>query len=87
MTRYRITVSSHNRDQMLDLMRKHKIQIFDHGIRRSDKEGYIVDALIEDQNIAVLKAKGYKIERYEDVDQEGKARQHEVGQGNRYIKP
>jgi hypothetical protein len=85
MSRYRITISSRNRDMMLDLVRRHKIQVFDHGIRRSREEDYVVDALVEEQDILALETKGYKVRRNENVDEAGKARQREVGQGNRYI--
>jgi hypothetical protein len=32
----------------------------------------------------MLEANGYQIERHEDVDEASKARQQEVGRGNRY---
>lgn len=31
MPRYRITITSKDREAMLDLVRKYKIQVFDHG--------------------------------------------------------
>jgi len=85
MSRYRITISSRDRDMMLDLVRRHKIQVFDHGIRRSREEDYVVDALVEEQDILALETKGYNVRRNENVDEAGKARQREVGRGNRYI--
>ncbi len=48
MTRYHVTISSPNRDMMLDLVRKHKIQVFDHGVKKTTQEGYNVDALVKD---------------------------------------
>jgi hypothetical protein len=87
MPRYRITITGKDREAMLDLVRKHKIQVFDHGIRHSEAEGYIVGALAEPADIQRLKTAGYHVQRHEDVDQQGKARQKEVGQGDRYKQP
>jgi carboxypeptidase T len=72
---------------MADLVRKYKIQVFDHGIRYSNETGYIVDAIAEPNDIQLLEAAGYQIERHADVDKVGKARQKEVGKGNRYKQP
>jgi hypothetical protein len=69
---------------MADLIRKYKIQVFDHGIRYNEGSGYIVGAFAEPNEIQSLKAAGYHIERHEDVDKVGKIRQKEVGKGNRY---
>jgi hypothetical protein len=87
MPRYRITITGKDRATMLDLVRKHKIQVFDHGIRYTDSEGYSVGALAEPADIQALEKAGYKIQRHEDVDVQGKARQQEVGQGDRYKQP
>jgi murein tripeptide amidase MpaA len=86
MTRYHVTISSDDRELMLDLVRKLKVQVFDHGVRQTPEEGYIVHALVEDQDISALAAKGYKISRNYDVDNVGILRQAEVGKMNRYIK-
>jgi hypothetical protein len=40
----------------------------------------------EPDQIQLLEDNGYHIERHEDVDEIGKARQAEVGKGNRYKK-
>jgi hypothetical protein len=87
MPRYRITITGKDREAMLDLVRKHKIQVFDHGNRYSDSEGYSVDALAEPSDIQTLENAGYQIQRHEDVDEQGKARQQEVGEGDRYKQP
>jgi hypothetical protein len=87
MPRYRITITSKDREAMLDLVRKHKIQIFDHGIRQSESEGYIVGAIAEPADIQKLENAGYHVQRHEDVDEQGKARQQEVGRGDRYKQP
>jgi hypothetical protein len=84
MPRYRITITSKNREAMLDLVRKHKVQVFDHGIQYSDASGYRVGAVVGPTDIKKLKQRGYHVEQHEDVDKLGKIRQKEVGRGDRY---
>jgi hypothetical protein len=84
MPRYRVTISGSSRDAMLALVREHKINVFDHGIRKGDMTGYLVDAIAEPAAIQKLEAAGYQVQMHEDVDEAGKERQGEVGQGNRY---
>ncbi len=84
MPRYRITITSKDREAMLDLVRKHKIQVFDHGNRYSESVGFSVDAVAEPADIQKLENAGYHVERHEDVDELGKTRQQEVGRGDRY---
>lgn len=86
MTRYLVTISSHDRDLMLDLVRKFKVQVFDHGVRQTPEEGYIVHAVAEDQSINELATKGYKITRNYDIDSAGKLRQAEVARTSKYLK-
>jgi len=69
---------------MLDLVRIHKVQVFDHGSRYSETAGYSVDAVAETTDIQKLKNAGYHVQQHEDVDKTGKARQREVGRGDRY---
>jgi hypothetical protein len=86
MSRYRITISAQSKEAVADLIRKHRINVFDHG-RQSLKGGpYLVDALADDAQISMLEAQGYKVERHEDVDEAGKLRQQEIGRGNRYLR-
>jgi hypothetical protein len=87
MPRYRITITSKDREAMLDLVRKHKVQVFDHGIRHTESAGYSVDAIAEPADIQKLESLGYQVRRHEDVDKHGKARQQEVGRGDRYKQP
>ncbi len=84
MSRYRITISGQGREASADLVLKYRVEIFDHGIRRLEKDAFAVDALADDVQIRLLQAHGYKVERHEDVDEAGKLRQEEVGKGNRY---
>jgi hypothetical protein len=87
MPRYRITITSRDREAMLDLVRKHKIQILDHSAGSSESAGYSVDAIAEPVDIQQLENAGYHVRRHEDVDELGKARQREVGRGDRYGQP
>jgi hypothetical protein len=84
MPRYRITITSKNKEAMLDLVRKHLIEVYDHGIRYSEATGHSVDASAEPADIARLKAAGYQVVQHENIDEYGKARQAEVGRGDRY---
>lgn len=84
MPRYRITITSKDREAMLDLVRKHHVQVFDHGTRFTESTGYSVDATGDPVLIEKLKNEGYDIQQHEDVDELGKERQQEVGRGDRY---
>ncbi len=84
MPRYRVTISGPSDEAMADLVRKYKVQILDHTTRHVEGTGYVVDAIAEPSEIQSLEAAGYHVERHEDVDKVGKARQKEVGRGNRY---
>jgi len=86
MPRYRITISSQSGPAMTDLVLKHKIPVLDHGARRSKETGFSVDAIVEEADIKRLRDAGYTVEQHEDVDETGKARQKEVGRGDRYKK-
>lgn len=86
MPRHRVTISGLNREAMLDLIRKHKINVSDHGIRQSEATGYIVEAIAEPAEIRKLEAAGYQVQTHEDADLRGRERQNEVGRGNRYVR-
>jgi len=86
MPRYRITITGKDREAMLDLVRKHKLQVFDHGNRFTESAGYSVGAIAEPADIQELENAGYHVQQHEDVDELGKTRQKEVGIGDRYKK-
>jgi carboxypeptidase T len=69
---------------MVDLVRKHGIQVFDHGIRFAADTGYTVDAYATPGEIRKLQQDGYAVVQHEDADEAAKLRQREVGRGNRY---
>jgi hypothetical protein len=87
MPRYRIVITSKDKEAMLDLVRKHKVQVLDHGSRYSDATGYVAHAIAEPAEIKELKKAGYAVQQLDDVDETGKARQQEVGRGDRYKRP
>jgi carboxypeptidase T len=84
MPRYRITISGPDEAAMTDLVRKHEIRVFDHGIGFAPDTGYSVGALATPDEIRKLQQNGYVVVQHEDVDELGRIRQREVGQGNRY---
>lgn len=87
MPRYRISITNPSKEAMADLVRKYKLHIIDHSVRHDKDTGHHhVDAIAQPHEINLLEADGYQIERHEDVDEIGKARQMEVGKGNRYKK-
>ncbi len=87
MPRYFVTITSKSKESMADLIRKYHVQVSDHGQRYDRETGYSVEAIAEPGEISKLKAVGYHVERHANVDETGKARQKEVGQGNRYTDP
>lgn len=87
MPRYRITISGRDKAAMVDLVRKHGTQVFDHGIRFAADTGYTVAAYATPDEIRKLQQNGYAVVQHEDADEAGKARQREVGRGNRFTQP
>jgi hypothetical protein len=84
MPRYRVTISSRDREAMLDLVRKHKIPVEDHSSHSTPTGEYRVDAILKPAEIHKLEQVGYRVQQHEDVDKVGKERQKEVGRGDRY---
>ena len=94
MSRYRVTIFGRDYDAMADLVRKHKIDVLQQTVRRLDEGGYSVDAIVDDVQMRALETRsletegletsGYTIERHEDVNEAGKARQEEVSKGDAY---
>lgn len=69
---------------MTDLVRVHKIQVLDHGARRDKQGAFMAHAIVQEADIQRLRDAGYTVRQFEDVDETGKARQKEVGRGDRY---
>lgn len=91
MARYRVTISGPDQQSMLDLVRKHGVNVLDHGVRVGATETFradaiSVDAIVDGSDIPPLETAGYIVVRHEDIDKAGAERQREVGRGNRYAK-
>jgi hypothetical protein len=94
MPRYHVTIFGRDYDAMADLVRKHKVDVLQQTVRRLDEGGYSVDAIVDDAQMRALETRsveteglettGYTIERHEDVNEAGKARQEEVSKGDDY---
>jgi hypothetical protein len=63
MPRYRITISGADKAAMADLVRKHGIQVFDHGIRFAPGTGYMVGAFASPDEIEKLRQSGYAVDQ------------------------
>lgn len=85
MSRLLITIFGKSYDAMADLVRKHKIEVLRQTTKRLyDEGGYKVDALVDSEQIQTLKTNNYKVEIIEDIEETGRARQADIGKGNRY---
>jgi hypothetical protein len=84
MPRYRVTISGQGYEPMADLVRLHQVTVLHRTSRHQGRQQYTVDAIVDDGVIQKLVQAGYGVERHEDVDDRGRQRQQEVGQGNRY---
>ena len=86
MARYRVTISTADKEAALDLVRKHGVTVLDHGLRIREGALFSVDAIVDQADIGRLESLGYAVEQHEDIDKAGRERQREVGRGNRYVK-
>lgn len=86
MPRYHVTISGQGYDAMADLVRTYRVSVLHKTARDQGKERYTVDAIVDDSAIPKLTAAGYTVERHYDVDEVGRERQKEVGQGDRYAR-
>jgi hypothetical protein len=84
MARYRVTIYGHTYEAMIDLIHKHRVDVLDHGARRLKENLYRAYAILDPDRISQLQAAGYQVERHEDVDETFKARQRDIGVGDRY---
>jgi hypothetical protein len=69
---------------MADLVREHHLNVLHRTARHQGRQRYSVEAIVDDSLIPQLEKAGYKVERFEDVDELGRQRQQEIGQGDRY---
>jgi hypothetical protein len=87
MPEYRVTIYGKDDEAMLDLVRRHEVFVFHHTMQHLADGGYGVDATLDADQIARLEVTGYRIERHEDVAEEGMQRQAEVAQSDIYQAP
>lgn len=86
MPRYHVTITGQGYDAMADLVRTHHVSVLHKTVRDKGKQGYTVDAIVDGPAIQRLTAAGYEVTRNHDVDEVGRERQKEVGQGDRYAR-
>jgi murein tripeptide amidase MpaA len=77
MPRYHVKITGRDYDAMADLVRKYSVNVAIHTVEKLAK-GYRIDAHATGTQLTKLESVGYKVERYENADKEGKARQKEV---------
>jgi hypothetical protein len=86
MPRYHVTISGQGYEAMADLVRAHHVSVIHKTVRHKGTQQYTVDAIVDEHAIERLTAAGYTVERHHDVDEVGRERQKEVGQGDRYAR-
>src|SRR5467141_376063 len=77
MPRYHVKITGKDYDAMADLVRVYGVNVARHTVEKIAK-GYRIDAHATGTQLKKLEAAGYVVERHENADQEGKARQKEV---------
>jgi hypothetical protein len=83
--RYLVAIFYRDYEALGDL-RKHKIEIVQQTARKLEEDaGYRVNALLNSEQISALETEGFRIEIIQNVDEVGRARQEQVGKGNRYL--
>lgn len=84
MARYRATVFYKDHAALGDVQ-KLALDVFGATARKLEGEaGYQVDVLVNDEQIGVLKSKGFRVDLIQNVDETAYAREELVGRGNRY---
>jgi Predicted carboxypeptidase len=78
MPRYHVKITGKDYDAMADLVRKYKVTVARHTVEQTAEGGYRVDAHANGTQIRQLEAAGYQVDRLEDADKSGKARQAEI---------
>ena len=86
MASFHVTITGQGYDAMADLVRAHHVHVLHKTVRDKGKQRYTVDAIVDDGAIRRLTAAGYEVTRNHDVDELGRERQKEVGQGDRYAR-
>src|SRR5262245_58108030 len=74
MSRYRINIAARGYEAMADLVRKYKITVARHTVRKLAKDRYQIQAHATAKVVRTLRDAGYKVTRVEDADRAGKRR-------------
>jgi len=85
MARYLAAISGADYDAMADLRRRHNITVQRNSVRRTRAGGpFTVQAILDEAQMRDLEQAGYQVRPLENLDESGRARQAEVGRGDRY---
>lgn len=88
MPRYAVKISHHDLKAMMDLITVFHLDVSDHGSRRGkDGEPHSTHATATPEQIETLRAAGYTVEQFHDVEARNLVAHEQVGKGNRYKKP
>ena len=74
VSNYHARITGSDYAAMADLVTKYKVTVARHTVEKV-AQGYRVDAHASDEQIRALEAAGYKVERLEDAQIQGVARQ------------
>jgi hypothetical protein len=83
MSIFHITVHGADREAMADLVRVHGVRVLPQTLDEEGPEPR-VDAMAGEPTIQRLTDAGYRVERYEDVDEAAREDLGQVGKGNRF---
>jgi hypothetical protein len=78
MPRFHVKIVGRDYNAMADLVRKYKVNVARHTVETLADGGYRIDAHATGAQIRRLETAGYQVDRYEDADKAGKARQAEI---------
>lgn len=78
MPRHHVVITGNDYDAMANLVRRHRVDVARHTVESVTGGAYRVHAHASAAQVRALTAAGYRVERREDVDRHGKARQAEV---------
>jgi hypothetical protein len=79
-----VTICGRDYDAMADLVRKHGVAVFGATAKPLGDGQYCVDAYLDEEQMEDLRGRGYRLERHEDVHEQGRRRLADVGEGDRY---
>jgi hypothetical protein len=83
MTTFHITVRGPDREAMADLVRVHRLRVFQQTLDESGPEPR-VDAMADESLIQRLQEAGYRVDRHEDIERAAQEDLAQIGQGNRF---